>query len=146
MRHPYMAGIASAASSCRSQRQTPDRIPGQDCRPPTATATTGGAPAKPWTVPRTPWATPICKGCGGATTCPGRPMERPENFAGRTVLNDDKFAPGAAPQRQAEVDSEESPSSGPRATTGPPSHWGERGKPSRQASLIVDPADGRFRR
>ena len=34
----------------------------------------------------------------------------------------------------------------PRANagTGPPSHWGERGKPSRQASLVVDPPDGRL--
>jgi len=27
--------------------------------------------------------------------------------------------------------------------TGPPSHWGERGRPQRQSSLIVEPANGR---
>ena len=28
--------------------------------------------------------------------------------------------------------------------TGPPGHWGERGRPQRQSSLVVDPKDGRI--
>ena len=51
-----------------------------------------------------------------------------------------------ARQQQAEQDAEQFVANRPRrnAGTGPPSHWGERGNPSRQASLVVDPPDGRI--
>ena len=51
--------------------------------------------------------------------------------------------------RQAAADDEEfvAPAAGGRGGgdgTGPPSHWGERGRPQRQSSLIVEPANGRM--
>jgi hypothetical protein len=42
------------------------------------------------------------------------------------------------------VDSEEFLSKEFKAGIGPPSYWTERGRPSRQTSLIVDPPNGRF--
>src|SRR5437867_1420427 len=115
--------------------------------PASAPKATSAAPAKPWTVPRTPWGDPDLQGLWPSLDMLGTPYERPPELAGRTVLNDEEFAArAAARQRQAEVDSEEfivqrAPS---RTGIGAPSHWGERGKPSRQASLVVDPADGRL--
>jgi hypothetical protein len=45
----------------------------------------------------------------------------------------------------AEIDVETVDTSGPPdgSPTSPPPHWQERGKPQFQASLIVDPPDGR---
>jgi hypothetical protein len=147
MRHPFVACIVlgsvvvplAAANAGQSARD--------DVRSSTAKATTGGAPVKGWTVPRTPWGDPDLQGLWPSLDMLGTPYERPPELAGRTVLNDEEFAARAAVrQRQAEVDSEEfivqrAPS---RTGIGAPSHWGERGKPSRQASLVVDPADGRL--
>src|SRR5205823_895315 len=102
----------------------------------------------PYNVPRTPWGDPDLQGLWPSIDMQGTPYERPESFGARAVLNDDEVKTRETQtQRQAEVDSEVTVNTqrAPRGTgTGPPSHWGERGKPSRQASLIVDPPDGRF--
>src|SRR5437667_895966 len=111
------------------------------------------APAQPeaaraWSVPRTPWGDPDLQALWPSIDMQGTPYERPENFGARAVLSDDEVkARETQSQRQAEVDAETTVNTerAPRGTgTGPPSHWGERGRPSRQASLIVDPPDGRF--
>ena len=72
------------------------------------------------------------------------PFERPPAFGTRAALTEAEYAQRAAAiKAQAANDlSESAPSGGPGTT--PPSHWLERGKPSRQASLVVDPADGRL--
>jgi len=101
-----------------------------------------------YSVPRTAWGDPDLQGLWPSIDMQGTPYERPENFGGRAVLSDDEIkARAQATERQAEADAETTVNTqrAPRGTgTGPPSHWGERGVPSRQASLIVDPADGRF--
>jgi hypothetical protein len=101
-----------------------------------------------WTVPRTPWGDPDLQGLWPSIDLQGTPYERPESFGTRAVLNDQELAARETQtERQAEVDAEATVNTqrGPRGTgTGPPSHWGERGKPSRQASLVVDPPDGRI--
>jgi hypothetical protein len=76
----------------------------------------------------------------------GTPYERPQDVQGE-VVSDAQFAERQrARQEQAEQDAEQFVANRPRrnAGTGPPSHWGERGNPSRQASLVVDPPDGRI--
>ena len=82
----------------------------------------------------------------------GVPLERPAQFGDKLLLSDEEFAARAAQaRRQAEADDEEfvAPAPSPAAViagagSGPPGHWGERGRPQRQTSLVVDPPDGRI--
>jgi hypothetical protein len=114
----------------------------------TARESTKTDQTKAWSVPRTPWGDPDLQGLWPSIDMQGTPYERPENFGTRAVLNEQELsARETQTARQAEADAETTVNTqrAPRGTgTGPPSHWGERGTPSRQASLIVDPADGRF--
>jgi len=76
-----------------------------------------------WTLPRTPWGDPDLQGIWPGTAMMGVPMERPIARPG---------APrGGGP-------------GGGGAGLGPPGHWGERGQPQTQTSLVVDPPDGRI--
>ena len=77
----------------------------------------------------------------------GVPFERPAESAGRTEVTNEEFAAREErAKRQAQSDGEEFVSTAPRTGdgTGPPSHWLEWGKPSRQASLVVAPGDGKL--
>jgi hypothetical protein len=76
-----------------------------------------------WSVPRTPWGDPDLQGIWPGTAMMGVPMERPI------------ARPNAAPRGGG-------PGGG--AGLGPPGHWGERGEPQHQTSLVVDPPDGRI--
>jgi hypothetical protein len=108
--------------------------------------------AAPWTVPRTAWGDPDLQGVWPGTAMMGVPLERPTQFGGKLMLSDEEFAARAAQaRRQAEADNEEfvAPAPSPAAViagagSGPPGHWGERGRPQRQTSLVVDPPDGRI--
>jgi hypothetical protein len=116
---------------------------------PQATQKTGTAAGalKTYVAPRTPWGDPDLQGLWPSIDMQGTPYERPPELAGRTVLTDEEFAARVNQrQQQSEQDSETTVVQRPRrgAGTGPPSHWGERGNPSRQTSLVVDPADGRL--
>jgi hypothetical protein len=102
-------------------------------------------PPKAWSVPRTSWGDPDLQGLWPSNDMQGTPYERPENFGTRAFLNDEELKTrAAATQRQSASDAETSVRQGERVGIGAPSNWGERGKPQRQASLIVDPPDGRF--
>jgi hypothetical protein len=102
----------------------------------------GQAP-KPWVHPKTPWGDPDLQG-----TWPGNvgvPMQRPANMGERTTLTDDEFVQRQAQaKRQAEADNQSFVASDTRPGIGPPSYWTERGRPTRQTSLIVDPPNGRL--
>jgi hypothetical protein len=103
--------------------------------------------ARAWTPPRTPWGDPDLEGIWPSTDMVGVPFERPAELAGRTELSNEEFAAREAQAgRQAQADSQEFVSTAPRTGdgTGPPSHWLEWGKPSRQASLVVEPGDGKL--
>jgi hypothetical protein len=89
--------------------------------------------AQSFSPPRTPWGDPDLQGMWPSGPLVEIPFERPASFGTRAELNDEEFA---AALRRAETDF--SPG------TAPPPHWLERGVPSRQASLIVDPPDGRL--
>ena len=105
------------------------------------------AAQRAWTPPRTPWGDPDLEGIWPGTDMVGVPFERPAQLAGRTEISDEEFAQREAQAtRQATADVEEFVSTAPRAGdgTGPPSHWLEHGKPSLQASLVVEPADGKL--
>ena len=70
------------------------------------------------------------------------PFERPASFGTRATLTDAEFTQRAAAiRKQAEAEA----ASGAAGTgVNPPSHWLERGLPSHQTSLVVDPPDGQL--
>ena len=121
--------------------------------------------AKPWSPPKTPWGDPDLQGVWPGTDMIGVPLERPKQFGTRAVLTDEEFArKQAQSEKQLAIDSAETVSHDPLIARGdsfvkcsddpdrcangvrigPPNYWDEHGKPSRQASLIVDPPDGRI--
>jgi hypothetical protein len=100
---------------------------------------------KTYTPPKTSWGDPDLQGLWPATEMINTPLQRPETFGERTVLSDEEFKQRATnAQRQAAADSEEFLPADARTTIGPPNYWVERGKPNRQASLVVDPPNGRI--
>ena len=111
-----------------------------------ASGSASGAKAK-WSVPRTPWGDPDIQGLWPANDMQGTPYERPESFGTRATLTEQEFAERqAARAKQVQADGEVYVPQGQRTGIGGPSHWsaGERGVPQRQASLVVDPSNGRI--
>jgi hypothetical protein len=107
----------------------------------------GGNPAG-WTAPKTPWGHPDIQGLWPSTEWRGVPLQRAESFGARNVVTEEEFA---ARERQAAADAaadaeEFAAPSTPDSKPGenPPSYWQDRGKPKMQASLIVEPANGRL--
>src|SRR5215831_4267160 len=98
---------------------------------------------KAWTPPKTPWGDPDIQGVWPGNV--GVPMQRPAAFGERATLTDTEFAQREAQsKRQTETDNQAFATSDTRVGIGPPSYWTERGKPTRQASLIIDPPNGRL--
>jgi hypothetical protein len=107
-----------------------------------------------YTPPRTPWGDPDLQGIWPSTHMVDVPFERPDQFGNRLMLTDAEFkerqAAAAKLQQLALVDVDvANPSADVIALgdlgdgTSPPPHWLERGQPSRQSSLIVDPPNGK---
>jgi hypothetical protein len=118
-------------------------------------ATLSAAGQEGYRAPRTPWGDPDLQGLWPSTDMVGVPLQRPPQFGTRNVLTEEEFrARQAAAARQSDEDNADfdidqvTPEQEARGTVGgpvsPPPHWLERGKPSYQASLIVDPPDGRI--
>ena len=113
---------------------------------PAAVTTQAAAPGV-YTPPRTPWGDPDLQGIWPGNS--GVPMQRPVELGERRLLSDAEFAKREAQaSAQAKADAEQFVSSAGRGGrgggVGPPDHWLERGKPSRQTSLIIDPPNGRL--
>ena len=127
------------------------------------TLASGCLAQKPWTQPKTPWGDPDIQGVWPGTAMVGTPLERDKSLGTRAFLTEDEFAKRAERAKtQATIDSEETvtdltrcdPGRGGLGNTpttckngvsiGPPLYWDDRGKPSKQASLIMDPPDGRI--
>jgi hypothetical protein len=115
----------------------------------------GQAAKKAYKTPRTAWGDPDLQGVWPSTDMVGVPLQRASNFGERNLLTDGEFkARQAAAARQTDEDNAEfnidtvTSEQEARGTVGgpvsPPPHWLERGKPSYQASLIVEPPDGRM--
>jgi hypothetical protein len=131
-------------------------------------------PAAQWMVPRTPWGDPDLEGIWPSTRALGIPLERSSELGTRNTLTDEEFAARVAlATQQQQLDEQPFDASVPTTTVaqaqavvsteavapelearfngqltaptpvGPPPHY-ESGTPSRQASLIVDPPDGRL--
>ena len=96
-----------------------------------------------YTPPKTPWGDPDLQGMWPGNF--GVPMQRPESQSDRTTLTDAEFAQKQAQaKRQAQADAEEFVAPDAKPGINPPSYWTERGTPTRQTSLIIDPPDGRL--
>lgn len=99
-----------------------------------------------YTPSKTPWGDPDLQGEWPAYA--NIPMQRPASFGTRAYLTDEEFAQRQKQAvKQTEDDNEEF---APKTDTGhanvtinPPSYWVEHGKPDHQASLVVDPPNGR---
>ena len=99
--------------------------------------------AKAYTPPKTPWGDPDLEGVWPGNM--GVPMQRNAKLGDRATLTDEEFAAKEAQaQKQAQADSQSFATSDSKIGIGPPSYWTERGKPSRQTSLIIDPPNGRL--
>src|SRR5262245_16424451 len=101
----------------------------------------------PYSPPKTAWGDPDLSGIWPSTDMVGVPFERPENFGERNEVTQQEFdARLKQQQTRTEADAETTVSTAPRQGdgTGPPSHWLEWGKASKQASLLVEPRDGRL--
>jgi hypothetical protein len=106
-----------------------------------------------YTPPRTAWGDPDLEGVWPSTAMVGVPLERPKEFGTRLSLTDAEFKQRQTDAaKQAELDTLDFDIEKPPAeiqalgdvgnATSLPPHWLERGEPSRQSSLVVDPADG----
>ena len=92
--------------------------------------------------PRTPWGDPDLQGIWPGNM--GVPMQRPVEMGERTQLTDGEFAKREAQAAaQAKADAELFVT-GRGGGIGGPSHWVERGQPTRQTSLVIDPPNGRL--
>jgi hypothetical protein len=109
-------------------------------------------PAAGFVQPKTPWGDPDLQGFWPGVEMVGVPLQRPARFGTRNVLTDDEFAQRGRDIKAeeesllAEIDVFTADVTTPcaiRCPTSPQPHWQETGKPSRQASLIIDPPDGR---
>ncbi|MBZ5673428.1 MAG: hypothetical protein LAP61_04215 [Acidobacteriia bacterium] len=99
--------------------------------------------SKGYTAPKTPWGDPDLQGQWPATA--NIPMQRPANLGNRATLTPEELKERETQAaRQAEGDSEEFVSSKDTVNINPPGYWVEHGKPNAQASLVVDPPNGRI--
>ena len=94
--------------------------------------TRSAAPAKSYVPPKTPWGDPDIQGMWPSAAMQGVPMQRPESFGERATLTDEEFQ-----RRERTLE-------GQRTGSFALGAWGEPGKAQRQASLIVDPPNGRL--
>jgi len=103
---------------------------------PTSTTTV----AKPWKQPMTPWGDPDLQGVWPSTSMIQTPMERDPKLGTRAVLNDEEVAAKVARNKQfSRIETGNTNGVVPLAAG-----WFDYGKPNRQASLVVDPPDGRI--
>jgi hypothetical protein len=98
------------------------------------------AQANDWTAPRTEWGDPNLQGMWPMRHLNGTPLQRPESFGERRLLNDEEYAERVARLAGLNARYDDEISSGQIGQ----GHWSEMGEPNRLASLIVEPADGRI--
>jgi len=115
----------------------------------------GAQATKPYTPPKTPWGDPDLQGIWPSTDMVGVPFERPKQFGTRLLLTEAEFKQREKEaETQTVLDNESFSVDNVKpevvamgdvgGQTSPPPFWLERGLPSRQSSLLVDPPDGQL--
>ena len=110
---------------------------------------------KSYTPPKTAWGDPDLQGIWPSTDMVSVPFERPKQFGTRRFLTDQEFAQRQKDaEKQSALDNESFTVDNVKpeveamgdvgGATSPPPFWLERGVPSRQSSLVVDPPDGQL--
>ena len=100
--------------------------------------------SKTYVVPRTSWGDPDLQGLWPATDMINVPVQRDAKLGTRSVLTDEEYKQQQdRAERTTEADAEQFVKPGTKAGINPPSYWLEHGKPTHQASLVIDPPDGR---
>jgi hypothetical protein len=128
----HRLGFAFASSVLAAVAMLPSGAPAQPPSPgldPSARH----APADRFATPRTTWGDPDLQGTWPSDQLVDVAFERDPSFGTRNELTDAELAAA-----QVLAASDVSPG------TAPPPHWLERGKVSKQASLVVDPSNGRL--
>jgi hypothetical protein len=93
---------------------------------------------------RTSWGDPDLQGIWSSGPMIDVPFERPPDMGTRATLTDEEFARRvSSSQRQREALQVPAGPGRKLPPSGPPD-WNEPGTPSRQASLVVDPPNGRL--
>jgi hypothetical protein len=111
-------------------------------------STKSGAPAaaaRNWIPPKTAWGDPDLQGMWPNTDLLGVPLQRDPKLGTRALLTDAEYAQREARAKRSDegLNQKYDKLDGP-VSTGSPIWWIEHGRPTRQASLIVDPPDGRI--
>ena len=92
-----------------------------------------------WSAPKTPWGDPDLQGIWPSTHMLQTPVQRDPKMGTRAVLNDEEYA-----QRMRQVKAFANIEAGNPDRVPISAGWFDPGKGSRQASLVVDPPDGRI--
>ena len=144
MSHRFLLSALPAAALLTAAIPAVGQAPAAAAAKPAATDSALPKSAKPYTPPKTPWGDPDLQGQWPADS--QIPMQRPITAAEKAALSPEELAKREEQYRkQEEADSEEFVSSKSATTTiNPPGYWVEHAKPNAQASLVVDPPDGRI--
>jgi hypothetical protein len=136
--HPAVAQARAQDAASIAPRETAPKTPGGIA----AKAPSGTAPnASGYVVPRTPWGDPDIEGIWPSTEYVSVPLQRQPQFGTRALLTDEEVALRAKQELAQKEGFERDGAGGP---TGAPGHWLEWGTTQRQASLLVDPPNGRM--
>ena len=104
------------------------------------TAAKTATASKVWKQPMTPWGDPDLQGIWPSTSMLQTPIERDPKLGTRAVLTDEEVAQKAGRDKQFhQLETGNSRGIVPLAAG-----WFDYGKANRQASLVVEPADGRI--
>jgi len=93
-----------------------------------------------WVSPQTEWGDPDLQGMWPMRYLNGTPLQRPESFGERRLLNDQEYAERVARLEGLNARYDNEIASGQIGQ----GHWSEMGEPNRFASLIVEPSNGRI--
>ena len=109
---------------------------------PAELAIASGAPAAPagWTLPRTEWGDPDLRGIWPIDSVGRTPTERPPARGTQAYLTDEEYAAAIAAAENTAQNYDREDAEG---TIGS-GHWFEWGRPLKQTSLIMEPANGRI--
>jgi hypothetical protein len=92
-----------------------------------------------WTLPKTPWGDPDLQGIWPSTHMLQTPFQRDPKLGTRAVLNDEEYE-----RRLRQMKALAGIEAGDPNNVQIGAVWFDSGKGSRQASLVVDPPDGRI--